>query len=100
MSKPKLIIKDPKYLPRPRHMRERRGGLSEVSEAIQNEFGHVIPRSQRKQIARNNGNPFIAFTATESYYLLPHHVGRQLARAEAYKAKISSKKWRKAAGDR
>jgi hypothetical protein len=101
MSKPKLIIKNSVIKSAKIFRKAGEIGLSEVSEAIQNEFGHIIGRSQRRKIAKNNKKPFIIFTTqVGKRHLLPHQVGRQLIKAAAYKAKITDKKWRKAAGER
>jgi hypothetical protein len=36
-------------------------GLSAVSTAIQKDHGHIVSRHQRKQIAKNNKKPFLAY---------------------------------------
>jgi hypothetical protein len=77
-----------------------RTGLSEVSAAILKDRGSIVDRSTRRKVAKRLGKPFVGYTTGTSYHQLPHQVGKQLQKSNAYFAKINSKEWRKAASER
>ncbi|QGQ97025.1 hypothetical protein EHS13_20120 [Paenibacillus psychroresistens] len=74
-------------------------GLSSVSEAIKKDQVVISKRSIRRRMVSHNSQ-FVAYTIGKAITQLPFKVIQQAAKAHAYKDKISSRKWRKAAGDR